>query len=124
MGSLESVIEAIHQFILAAYHDVNNWVGLLIALFAVVLMSNWKQLLPLTLGATIVRVIADILMPAVQKGKVSLAEVKLPEFLVPAFWSDKATLFVGFLILIAMFFAVKKVVFMRGGHAKRAKAHG
>ena len=123
MGSLNSVITAVHQFLLAAYHGVNNVEGLVIALFAVVLMGSWRQLLPIALGASIVKLVIDSLLPVITKSGINTSEIKLPEFMTMGFWNELATLYVGFLILTAMFFAVKKVVFMRGG-AKKAKAHG
>jgi hypothetical protein len=42
----------------------------------------------------------------------------LPPVTDPAYWGFLATLYVGLLVIIAMFFAVKKVLFMRGGAAK------
>lgn len=123
MGSLNSVITVVLQFLNASYHGVNNYQGIIIAIFAVVLMGSWRQLLPIALGASIVKLVVDALLPVVTKSGINTSEIKLPEFMTGAFWNDLATLYVGFLILLAMFFAVKKVLFMRGG-AKRAKAHG
>ena len=121
LGTLDSVIAAVHQFLLNAYHGVNNLEGLVIALFAVVLMGSWRQLLPVALGASVVRLVIDAVVPVVQKSGIKASEIKLPDFMEAAFWNDVASLFVGFAIVIAMFFAVKKVVFMRGGR-KKAKA--
>ena len=124
MGSFSSVISVLHQFLLNAYHGVNNLEGLIIALFAVVLMVSWRQLLPIALIASIVRLVVDAIIPVVQRSGINVSDIKLPDFMVAGFWNDLASLYVGFMIVIAMFFAVKKVVFMRSGGRSKAKAHG
>jgi hypothetical protein len=49
------------------------------------------------------------------------AEIKLPDVVALSFWQNALSFFVGFIIIIAMFFAVKVVAFRRGG-GKKAKA--
>jgi len=105
------------SFLNAGYGQVNGPQGLLIALLAVVLMTRWGQLLPITLGATVTYAIVEAIKPIVNGGNIALPPVTDPNYL-----GTLASLYIGLLIIIAMFFAVKKVLFMRGGGAK-AKAH-
>lgn len=105
-------------FLTEGYNQVNGPQGLLIALLAVVIMGSWGQLLALTAGATITYAVVEAIKPIVFEG----GALKLPPVTDPAYWMTLASLYVGLAVIIAMFFAVKKVLFMRGGGAK-AKAH-
>jgi hypothetical protein len=106
------------EFMQGGFYNVNGPQGLIIALLAVVIMKNWGQWMTLTLGATIVYAVVEAVRPIIF-GK---GELKLPPVVEPNYWLSVAGLFVGLAIIIAMFFAVKSVFFLRGGGAK-AKAH-
>ncbi len=106
------------EFLQGGFYAVNGPQGLIIALLAVVIMQNWGQWLTLTLGATICYAVVEAVRPIVL-GK---GDLKLPPVVEPSYWMQVAALYVGLAIIIAMFFAVKKVFFIRGGGAK-AKAH-
>jgi len=117
MGSLGSYLNPILTFLQKGFDQVNAVQGLLIALFATVLMARWAQLFAIALGASLVNIVADTIVPIVTKH----ADIKLPPIMQPSFWNYAASLYVGFVIIIAMFFAVKSVVFRP--RAKKAKAH-
>lgn len=117
MEVVQSFLDQGLAFLTTGYNQVNGPVGLLIAMLAVVIMRSWSQLLPLTLGATVVFALVEAVRPIVLEG----GALKLPPLTDPAYWTFIAALYVGLLVIIAMFFAVKKVLFMRG--AAKAKAH-
>jgi hypothetical protein len=118
MESLGSILNPVLEFLQSGFDKVNAVQGLLIALFATVLMRKWGQLFLIAFGATVIYVIVNAAVPIVTKN----AEVKLPPVMTVPFWQDGLSFFVGFIIIIAMFFAVKQVLF--GGKAgKSAKAH-
>jgi hypothetical protein len=121
MESLGSILNPVLEFLQSGFDKVNAVQGLLIALFATVLMRKWGQLFLIAFGATVIYVIVNAAVPIVMKN----AEIKLPPIMTVPFWQDGLSFFVGFIIIIAMFFAVKQVLFPAGGKkaGKSAKAH-
>lgn len=117
MEGVEAFFHSVVSFMQGGFYAVNGPQGLIIALLAVVLMNNWGQWLTLTCGATIAYAAIEAVKPiALGKG-----ELKLPPVVEPSYWLQIGGLFAGLAIIIAMFFAVKKVLFMRAG--AKAKAH-
>ena len=125
MGSLGSILNSTLVFLQHGFEQVNAVQGLLIALFATALMREWRQLFAVALGACVVDIVFDALLPIVTKG-VNVSEIHLPHLLQTAFWDYAVSLYVGFVMIIAMFFAVKSVASL--GRARRgrfrSKAHG
>jgi hypothetical protein len=117
VGSLGAYLNPILAFLQKGFDQVNAVQGLLIALFATVLMARWAQLFAIALGASLVNIAADTIVPIVTRH----ADIKLPPIMHPSFWNYAASLYVGFVIIVAMFFAVKSVVFKPS--AKKPKAH-
>jgi hypothetical protein len=117
MELVQSYLNTALAFLTDGYNQVNGPQGLIIALLAVVVMQSWGQLLAVTVGATIAYAVVEAVRPIV----LSNGALKLPPVTDPAYWVTLGALYVGLLVIIAMFFAVKKVLFMRGG--ARAKAH-
>lgn len=117
METIQSLFNQLLAFMQGGFYAVNGPQGLIIALLAVVIMQNWSQWLPLTLGATICYAVVEAVKPII----FGSGELKLPPVVEPDYWMSLGGLFVGLAIIIAMFFAVKKVLFMRGGG--HAKAH-
>jgi hypothetical protein len=114
MEQLQSYLDAGLAFLNRGYDQVNGPQGLIIALLAVVVMQSWGQWFGITFGATVAYALVEGVRPIVLGG----GPLKLPPVTDPAYWGFVATLYVGLLVIIAMFFAVKKVLFMRGGAAK------
>ncbi len=118
METLGSILNPILEFLQTGFDKVNAVQGLLIALFATVLMRKWGQLFFIAAGATVFYVVLDALIPILTEG----GEIKLPRVVDVGFWQNALSFFVGFVIIIAMFFAVKAVVF-RGAGGKASRAH-
>jgi hypothetical protein len=93
---------------------VNAAQGLIIALIAVFVMQRWGQLWMITLISAVVYALVDHLWPILQQG----APLRLPNVTEPGFWQRLGAFYVGLLIIIAMFFAVKSVLFGRRAAAK------
>lgn len=91
------------------FDGVNQIMGLLIALIAAILMSGWKRLWAMALGATLVHIIIGVLRPALDGG-----EIRLPDVLTMPFWMMALALFLGYVVVIAIFFLIKSL-FVRGG---------
>jgi hypothetical protein len=118
MNNLGDIFNPILDFLKAGFTEVNALQGLLIALFATVLMKRWAQIFAISLGAAAFYVVVEWIIPIATQG----AAIKLPEIVNVEFWKHVGTLFVGFVIIVSMFFAVKSVVF-RPAAAKGKRAH-
>ncbi len=111
-----TIIDDIVSFLRSGFGEVNQVQGLLIALAATVFMGSWKQWLPIGLLAAVVHIAVDTLAPVLANG----AAFRLPDIMSEEFWRWAAILFVGYLIVIAVFFFIKRLL-LRSGSA--AKAH-
>ena len=93
----------------AGFDSVNAVQGLIIAAVAALIMPGWKRLPTLVLAATLVHVIVDVLLPVLTGG----AALRLPDILELAFWREVAFLLVGYLIVIALLFLLRKLLLRR-----------
>lgn len=100
------VVNEILAFFREGFHHVNAVQGLIIAFVAAMIIPAWKRLLPLAVGATVVHVLADILVPMIARH----AGFHLPALLSLSFWRFTLTLFLGYIIVIAVFYLLKRVV--------------
>ena len=97
----------------AGFSGVNQVLGLLIALAALV-MVGWRDLWRTALGAAVVQVIIAAILPMLDGGQLAI-----PNVLTMTFWMTLLALFLGFAIVIALFFFVKSLFVGRG----RVHAH-
>lgn len=111
-------MEYVDQAILAlrgGFGEINHPQGLIIALIAALLMPSWRQWLPMALLATVVHLAVNYLPNILQGGG-------LPDFTQPKFWTDTGAYFLGYLLIIAVFFLLKSLI-VRPSGGKAAKAH-
>ena len=93
------------------FGTINNPKGLLIALAAVIFMGSWKQWLPIALVATLVHIIIEVLAPVLAGGG---GQVTLPpDMMESSFWTRALVLFLGYLIIIGIFFLIKSMLFRK-----------
>ncbi|MGE3143264.1 MAG: hypothetical protein AB7L65_08075, partial [Hyphomonadaceae bacterium] len=97
------------DFLRHGFDQTNQVQGLLIALAATVFMQNWKQWLGVALLALLVHVAVDAIVPVLA----GTQAFKLPPLMESAFWLQCASRYVGYLIVIGVFFAVKRVLLRR-----------
>jgi len=109
MGYINAAIEAMQD----GFLRINQPQGLIIALIAALLMPGWRQWPIFALLATAVHLAVDHLPQVLGTGR-------LPDNLIQeSFWTDALGYFIGYLIIIGVFFFVKSLVSKRsGGHAK------
>ena len=93
----------------AGFDSVNAVQGLIIAAVAALLMPGWKRLPTFVAAATLVHVIVDVLLPVIAGG----AALRLPDILELAFWREIAFLLVGYLIVIAVLFLLRRLLLKR-----------
>ena len=106
---MDQVNEFVRQAVKAlqdGFLQVNQPWALVIALIAVILMSSWRSWFPMALLATLVLVAVKQVAPAlINKGK-------LPDDLMQqSFWTPVVAYFIGFVIIIGVFFFFKSMVF-------------
>lgn len=98
------------------FANTNNPKGLLIALAATIFLSSWRQWIPVAIVATVIHIAVDRLAPVLAGGG---GDVTLPPLMEPSFWTATGVMFVGYAVVIAVFFLIKGMVFKgSGGHAK------
>ena len=95
------------------FANINNPMGLLIALAAVLFMGGFKQWLPLSLVATMIHIAIEQLRPVLSGNDGAL---RLPELLSEAFWTQALVLFLGYLVIIGVFYFLKRLIFRRAAH--------
>lgn len=94
------------------FAHVNGALGLLIALYAAYQLAEWRRIWAVALGATIAHLVAVVVLPVlVNEGSFRLP----PDLLELSYWKTAAALFLGYLIAIAVFFAIKSNFLAKGG---------
>jgi hypothetical protein len=96
-----------YDFVHASFSSVNSQVGLLlVALVAAILMKSWKQLFPMAALAVLVDVAVMTLAPLLSRGH---GQFRLPDLLSPQTLLGFLALYIGFLIVIAIFYLIKSM---------------
>lgn len=121
---MESLFDSIGAFLTGVFglaqggfDSVNQIVGLLIAVIAALMMTSWSRLWATALGAALVDRIIVMLRPVLDGGAFAL-----PDLLSLGFWMTVLALFLGYAIVIAVFFFIKSV-FVGRGHSRHRHAH-
>jgi len=97
------------DFFRAGFDQINEVQGVIIALVAALIMPDWRRLAAFTLGAAVVHVLVDLLMPVIARG----APLLFPDILELAFWRYVAALLAGYLVAIAALMLVRKLLLKR-----------
>ncbi len=87
----------------SGFAQVNAYLGLIIALIAAFQLSQWKKLWEVALAALLVHVAALMLAPVIDHG----APLRLPALLDSAVLRNWLAIYVGYMILIAVFFFIR-----------------
>ena len=111
-GNIGHYVDQAIQTLRDGFANINNPKGLLIALAATIFMGGWKQWLPIAIGATVIHLLIGVLAPVLSEGN---GQVRLPGLMEQDFWVSTGVLFVGYAIVIAVFFFLKKMLFKGGG---------
>lgn len=109
---MEIVDQAV-AYLREGFANINNPKGLLIALAAVVFMGSWKQWLPLSVVALVIHIAINQFAPVLSGGE---GDVRLPELLSEAFWTEALVLLLGYLVIIGIFYFLKSLIFRRKAH--------
>jgi len=114
---LHELLNFIVDGLRAGFAHINAALGLLIAAFFAYSLSDLKRIWVTALGATLVHLVALVMLPVLANN----ASFRLPSNLLTMSYVDMAvSLWFGYLVVIALFYFVKKQ-FLSSPRA--AKAH-
>jgi len=99
------------------FAHVNGALGLIIAVFAAYQLSDWKRLWAAALGATVAHLVAVVMIPVLANERGFQLP---PDLLELSYWKTAAALFLGYLVVVAVFFAIKKNLLPKSGGAAHA----
>lgn len=120
MNDLLQQIYGLFQSVVAladtGFDGVNQVVGLVIAALAALMMTSWRGLWATALGAVVVHILIGMVKPMLDGGS-----LLLPDILTAGFWIAGFALFLGYAIVIAIFYFIKSLLtgslFRRHGHS-------
>jgi hypothetical protein len=104
----------------SGFDGVNQVTGLIIALIAALMMGSWRSLAGTAVGAVLVDRLVMMLRPALDGGSIAL-----PDIMTLGFWMTALALFLGYAIVIAIFYLLKTILTGSAfrGHSHRRHAH-
>jgi hypothetical protein len=106
----QHMLNTIWDFFRTGFQEVNAVEGLVIAVVAALLVPAWSRLWAVALGAVVVTLVLDRLIPVIAYHQ----QFQLPpNLLEPSYWVHALVLFVGYLVVIGVFFFIKRL-FLRG----------
>jgi len=104
---LNVIVDFFREGFREGFARVNAVLGLVIALIAAFMMPAWNRVWAITLGATVVALLALWALPIIQDH----APFRLPSNLIEmSYWREALALYFGFLVVIAVFFFLKTTV--------------
>lgn len=103
------MIESVLGFAREGFAEVNAVLGLLVAVVAALMMTAWARLPFIAVGAALAHIVLESLAPVIAES----GGFHLPPLLEPHFWRYAGVLFVGYLIVVAILFAIKRLVFKK-----------
>ncbi len=96
------------------FANVNGALGIIIALVAAYMLHSWKRLWAVALGATLVHLVAEVMIPVLaNQARFALP----PDLLHMSYWRTAAALYLGYFLVIALFFVLKKTVLPKAASA-------
>jgi len=109
---LHEIIDFFRTGFREGFDHVNAVLGIIIAVVAAFVMPSWRRIWAITLGATVVHLIAEVMLPVLADH----ASFRLPpDLLMLSYWRAAIALYLGYLVVIAVFFFVKTLIMPRGG---------
>lgn len=103
---MENFWNDVNAYLQTGFAHVNVLQGLLIAIVAAFLMFRWSSVFVVAVGATVMHVVFDVMLPVLANG----AAFTLPPLVDGDYWRYLLTLYVGYLVVISIFYVVKRVL--------------
>jgi hypothetical protein len=115
---LDGIFTSTLNYLQTGFTLTNQIQGLIIALIAVFVMKKWSQIWLLGLVSAVIFVLVDHMVPIIRGG----APLRLPNVVSPDFWQKIAGVYVGFLVILTVFYFIKSTVLKGAGGGAPAKA--
>jgi hypothetical protein len=106
MDTIQTFWNDANVYLQSGFGHINAVQGLLIAFIAAVLMYRWTNVVTVAAAAAVVHVVADVMLPVLANS----APFRLPPLTDSAFWRYLLALYVGYLVVISVFYIVKRVL--------------
>lgn len=111
---LHEILNFFDKGITDGFANVNGALGIIIAMVAAYMLHSWKRLWALALGATVIHLVAEVMIPVLaNQGRFALP----PDLLHKSYWTTAAALYLGYFLVIAVFFFLKKNVLPKAASA-------
>lgn len=103
MDQVLHFLDGVLMLFRSGFNQVNAYLGLIIALIAAFQLSSWKKLWEIALAAMLFHIVALMLAPVIDHG----APLHMPALFEVNFWRNLLAIYVGYVVLIALFFFVR-----------------
>jgi hypothetical protein len=103
---MQAYLDQAVQVLREGFTQINDQKGLLIALAATIFLRSWGQWIPAALIAVLVHIAIEHFAPVLA----GQSELALPPLMEMSFWTRAGILLVGYLIVIGIFFVVKRII--------------
>ena len=98
-------VNSVVHFFQSGFYGVNVAQGLIISAIAAYMLSDWRRILVASLFAVFAHFAVDIMLPVFRGGA-----FRLPPLVEMDFWWNFLRLWAGYLIVINVFYAVKRAL--------------
>ena len=111
MEWIQQFAAAVNDYMQTGFYKVNAIQGLLIAIVAAYFLTKWNRLFVVALGATLMHIVFDVMIPVLGRN----AAFRLPPLVDIEYWRYVLALYIGFVIVIPVFYLVKLLILRGGG---------
>lgn len=115
---MQAYLDQAVQILRDGFTQINDPKGLIVALAATLFLRSWTQWIPVSIIAVVIHVAIEHFAPMLA----GQSELALPPLMEAPFWNRVGVLLVGYLIVIGIFFFVKRIVMTAAGAGGAAKA--
>lgn len=111
MEIVQAWLDWLWNLMRAGFHDINaQFLGLLVAMVAAYFLPKWSRVFIIALGAVVFFIVAQIMIGVLGRNE----QFALPNWIVDE-PSRFLGIYAGFLLVITIFFVLKKMVLRGGG---------
>jgi hypothetical protein len=103
---MENLWNDFNTYLQTGFAHVNVVQGLLIAIVAAFMTYRWSSVFIVAIGATVVHVLVDALLPVLNKA----GDFHLPPVVDKEYWHYLLALYLGYVVAITIFYVVKRVL--------------
>lgn len=109
METANTIFHTVLQYAQTGFEQVNAVLGLIIAIVAAFILPKYSRILVFSIGAVLVHEVVMTLMPVINGS----GALRLPEVLQGYFWNQVLFLFIGYLIIITIFYVLRRALLKR-----------